>query len=241
MKKVMLAVGVLAILIIGLLAFMMINVNSLVKNGVEIAGQEVLGVAVTVESVDISFFSGSGEIRNLKIANPRGYESPYAIEIDQLVLALNAASLTSDVVHIEHILIDAPKITWEGNPVRNNLKDLQQNANDYAPAGEKSSTDTAASEASGPTVQIDELTISNAELGVFIPLLDQPLNLIVPVVQLTDLGKDESTSPAEVINEIFVALNKSIIPLIKANNTGANQQLIEAGKELGNKLKNLFR
>ena len=237
----MLTVGVLAILIIGLLAFMMVNVNSLVKNGVEIAGQEVLGVAVTVESVDISFFSGSGEIRNLKIANPRGYESPYAIEIDKLLLVLDPTSLTSDVVHVEKILIDAPKITWEGNPVRSNLKDLQQNANDYAPADENASTDTAASDTSGPTVQIDELTISNAKLGVFIPLLDQPLNLIVPVVQLTDLGKDESTSPAEVINEIFIALNKSIIPLIKANNSDASKQLIDAGKDLGNKLKNLFR
>jgi hypothetical protein len=43
--------------------------DSLVKNGIEIGGSQVLGATVTVVSVSISAINGTGSITGLKIQN----------------------------------------------------------------------------------------------------------------------------------------------------------------------------
>jgi len=239
MKKGLIGGGIVLAAIIGIALFLVINVNSVVKNAIEVAGPEILGVDVSVDSVDISFFSGAGSISGLKVGNPEGYESAHAITIDKLSLELDPASLNSDKIHIRKIIVDQPSITYEGNLVSSNIQTLQQAS---AGSSETSGSGTDANGSDEPqNLQIDSLQINDARIGVHLKLLENDLSLVLPSLELTDLGKDDETSVADVINNILGALNKSLIPLIRENASGVNDKLKEATKKVSDKLKGLFK
>ena len=81
MQKVIIGVGVVILVLVGVAAVFLMNINSAVKHGIEVAGPEILGTGVTVDSVDISFLSGSGSIKGLTVMNPEGYKDAAAISI----------------------------------------------------------------------------------------------------------------------------------------------------------------
>ena len=61
-KKVLVS---LIFVVVLLLAGAFFYIDSIVKNGIEVVGSQVLGTAISVASVSISPLSGSGTIREL--------------------------------------------------------------------------------------------------------------------------------------------------------------------------------
>ncbi|MDP6415948.1 MAG: hypothetical protein QGG54_13125, partial [Gammaproteobacteria bacterium] len=84
-------------------------------------GSQVLGTSVTVNSVSLSPLNGSGTIRGLSIENPQGFNSDYAIQLDELSVNLNASSVFSDVVEIESVRVVQPQITYETRIINDNI------------------------------------------------------------------------------------------------------------------------
>lgn len=238
MKKVAVVAGIGIAVIAVIVGFLIINVNSVVKNGIEAVGTEVLGVPVTVEDVNISFLNGSGVIKGLNVANPDGYESEQAIMIEEMRVIVDIGSLTSDKIHIKEVVIDAPSITYEGNLLNSNISKLQKNAESTGTSGSGSSDE--ADEEGEMALQIDRLQVNDARINVRLSFLDDPLSLVLPFLELEDLGKDEDASPGDVINEVLLALNQSVVPLIR-DNASLGDKLKETGEKIGEKLKGLFK
>jgi len=238
MKKVAVVAGIGIAIIAVIVGFLIINVNSVVKNGIEAVGTEVLGVPVTVEDVNISFFNGSGVIKGLNVANPDGYESEQAIMVEEMRVIVDIGSLTSDKIHIKEVVIDAPSITYEGNLLNSNISKLQKNAESTGTSGSGSSDE--ADEEGEMALQIDRLQVNDARINVRLSFLDDPLSLVLPFLELEDLGKDEDASPGDVINEVLLALNQSVVPLIR-DNASLGDKLKETGEKIGEKLKGLFK
>lgn len=221
MKKALIAIGAVIALVVAVVVVVVLNLNSVVKQGIEVAGPKVLGVPVTVDSVDLSILTGDGEITGLKVANPEGYKAPYALEFSHLAFGLDLASLSSDVIHIRRIVIDQPAITYEGDLRGGNLQQLQKNA-----AGSAGSSQTSKdNEAAGKRLVIDHFEIDDAKLGVHIRFLDKPLSLVVPKVEVNDIGKQSPATAAEVTSKVLGALNRAVIPLIRQNATGLESQV----------------
>ena len=238
MKKVAVVAGIGIAVIAVIVGFLIINVNSVVKNGIEAVGPEVLGVPVTVEDVNISFLNGSGVIKGLNVANPDGYESEQAIMVEEMRVIVDIGSLTSDKIHIKEVVIDAPSITYEGNLLNSNISKLQKNAESTGTSGSGSSDE--ADEEGEMALQIDRLRVNDARINVQLSFLDEPLSLVLPFLELEDLGKDEDASPGDVINEVLLALNQSVVPLIR-DNASMGDKLKETGEKIGEKLKGLFK
>ena len=99
-KEVIISFVLVVLLIAGVGVFYF---DSIVKNGIEVVGSRLLGTSVTVNSVSLSPLNGSGTIRGLSIENPQGFNSGYAIQLDELSVNLNASSVFSDVVEIESV------------------------------------------------------------------------------------------------------------------------------------------
>lgn len=227
MKKIAIGVSIVIGLMVVVLAYLVFNVNSLVKSGIETAGPNVLGVPVTVDAVSISFMDGSGEIRGLRVANPEGYDSPHAIAIDNMRVALDTSSLTSDKIRILEVIIGAPDITYEGSLNDSNLKRLQANAN----AGSSATQASEETEGEPTALQLDYFEIEDAKLDVRLGILDKPLNLVMSSLVIEEIGKDETATPAEVVTRILRALNQAIIPLIRENASSVKSQLEEEGRK----------
>ena len=239
MKKAAAITVAVIVVVASIVGFLVININSVVKNGIEVAGPEVLGVPVTVDDVKISFLNGRGVIKGLNVANPAGYKSETAISIDEMQVSVDTGSLTSDKIHVKEVIIISPSITYEGNLLDSNISQLQKSAESTAVSvseiGGESSQETEIS------LQIDRLQVKDAKIGVQLAFLNDPLSLVLPSLELTDLGKDEDASAGDVINEILIGLNKSIVPLIRENAPGVGDKLKEAGEKIGEKLKGLFK
>jgi len=232
MNKILMAIIVITLGIGAVGTYLYFNINSLVKEGIESAGESALGVSVTVDKVQISILSGSGRIQGLKVANPEGFStSKPAISIADIEVILDLSSLTTDTIIIKNIFIDGPEIFYERQLLESNIGQLQENSEGQSDVNEESSV--------GSNLIISHLEVRNARIGVITPLIDKAISLRMPLLELNDLGKNEASSFKKVINEVLIALNKSLIPLI-TENVGLGDQIKEAGKKLGDKIKGLF-
>ena len=133
-------------------------------------GSQVLGTSVTVNSVSLSPLNGSGTIHGLSIENPQGFNSDYAIQLDELSVNLNASSVFSDVVEIESVRVVQPQITYETRIINDNIRALIANLSSDSP-GEAENGASAVQPEAGKRIIIRRLT-----------LVDPQLNLVAAVV-----------------------------------------------------------
>src|SRR5690242_3018273 len=113
---VLLVAALLVLGVGGALWWLYASRDALIKRAIERFGPELTGVSVKVGSVKLEPLDGRGAIRGLSVGNPSGYKTPHALSLGEMRLAVDPASLTSDVVHIREISLEAPSITYERGP-----------------------------------------------------------------------------------------------------------------------------
>ncbi|MBD3649296.1 MAG: hypothetical protein HUJ31_18015 [Pseudomonadales bacterium] len=232
MRNVLIGISIVLALLIGVVAFLVLNINGLIKSGIETVGPDVLGVAVTVDDVDVSFMDGTGQIQGLRIANPEDYDNPHAITIDEMQIALNTDSLTSDRIHIREIIIGGPYIFYEGTLNDSNLQALQRNAAAGATTTDDQ-TETPSEE--GPAIEIDYFQIREANLDMKLKPLERPFKLVMSNLEIENIGKDESATASDVVAQVLRALNRAVIPLIRENAGSLREQVEQQEEDLKKK------
>ena len=137
-------VGVLLVIgIVGLILFISTMLGTVIKYGVEGFAPSFVGAPVTIDSVDISIFSGKGSIKGFTIHNPEGFKTKFAIKLDEAAISIDVGSLLSNTIVINEILIDGPQVTYEGTMDSSNMKTIMGNvekatASDDDVSGDKS-------------------------------------------------------------------------------------------------------
>ncbi len=260
MKKVVLgSLSLVVFIAVGVFAYLYLNLNSLIKEGVETFAPQYTKTDVSLDSAGVSLFSGAGGLYGLTIGNPSGYKAPKSFHLDSIDLALDKDSLLSDTIIIQSIEVVAPQITYEaGGKAGSNLQQLVKNIQ----ASTASSGGTG-KEATGDEPEkkliIDRLVIREGKLQVMTPLSDKPLEADLPTIEMKDIGRDKGgASSAEVFKMVMekitgAATNVANISVDKLKGM-ATQKVEEAvsglkdkvqldGKagEVGDKLKGLFR
>ncbi len=179
--RLLLILATVVVLTIGGFFLLTRGLNAAVKSGVETVGSQATETPVTIEEVDLSLFSGQGEIRGFTIDNPAGFDTDYAFSLDRIVFALDVGSLRSDVVVIHEISIDGAQLIAEQKLLRkNNLLTLLNNVRDFAASAEETEWDVQ--------FVIEEFHFTNAEVTLRAPLIaGQRLDL--PDVHVSDIGQ----------------------------------------------------
>ncbi|MFK7864321.1 MAG: hypothetical protein AB8B95_08880 [Pseudohongiellaceae bacterium] len=241
-KKLLISVLLLVVIVFGAAFF---YIDSIVKSGIEVVGSEVLGTNVTVESVSISPLSGSGSIRGLVIANPEGFSADNIMQLGEVSVALNLASLTGDVVEISEISVVEPVITYETKITTDNMRALMENL----PSSAESSA-PASEEAAGKGFIIKEFNLNAAQVNIVASIIEQ--SLVLSDIQLTDIGtEDQSATVSQVLELVLGSVSRAIL---NAEKPGLNElresvegrvqegveQLEESVEEIGNKLRNIL-
>ncbi len=228
MKKFLIGGGIVIIVVVAVIVLLLGNINTIVKKGVETIGPKVLQAPVTVRSVNISIFSGEGELSGLTIGNPKGFKTDNAFQLDGLKVALDVESVTSDKVHVKNLVIDSPKITYEGTFGKSNLSELQANAAAFSSSGKTAQPAEKGKESGGAkkNIQIDHVIIKNGSINVSMPLLQgRTLDIPLPTLELSDIGKGGNTTIAGAMEEILAAVNRAVIPAVKSGVANLDQQL----------------
>jgi len=206
----------LVILVVVAIVVLALNINTLVKNGVETVGPMVLGVNVELEKSDLSLFSGGGSLTGLTVHNPSGYKTEHLFKLKDISLEVDLASLRGDTIHIQKIVVDAPHVIYEGTLFHSNIKTLLDGLK-----GDKTTDPSGPQQEEKPAKEtkliIDHLLIQNVKMGVSSPLLQgKALTLPLPPIELRDIGKDKGgATPAEIVTEVVTKLYTSVEPAIR--------------------------
>lgn len=215
MKKLLIIGGaVVVVLVVGVL-ILSGKINPIVKSGVEKAGPVILKAPVTLDAVNISFFSGSGELKGFTIGNPAGYKTTHAFSMDRLKIDLDVKSVTSDKIHIKNIIINSPSVIFEGGFGKSNLSQLQANAAEFTGSSGAGDKKEISSEG-GKKLLIDHVLIDNGSISVSMGILQgQELTVPLPKIELKDIGKEKDANISDVLGEILAAVNKAAIPAVQ--------------------------
>ncbi len=204
-KKTLISTAFIILVLVGAVFYFF---DSIVKNGIEVVGSQVLGAGVTVSSVSLSPLNGSGSIRGLRIENPEDFSSDYAIQLDEVSININASSVFRDVVEIESVTIVQPQITYETHITTDNIRALLNNLSSEESASEGESD--GASENSSKQIIIRKLQILDPQLNLVSAIGTAPIPL--PDIELKDIGaKDGSTTVAESLGIVLSAVSVSIL------------------------------
>jgi uncharacterized protein involved in outer membrane biogenesis len=198
---------VLVVLVVGgVVAYLAMNLNELVRGGVERYGPQYTGSPVTLEEVDISLLSGAGELHGLVVGNPEGFEGEDPFRLGSVRIALDTSTLTQDVIVIREIFVEEAEINAILKSLRNsNLQAILDNVEAAAPADEA----PTAEEGEPLKVIIDRFSFTGGAASVTAAQAGSA-RIEIPDIVLEGIGRK---SNGETVGE---ALTQIISPVVGA-------------------------
>lgn len=196
MKKVLIVVCVVVVLAVAGLGWSLFSINGVVKNTVEKVAPLLTQSTVTIKSVSLSPFSGSGTISGLVIGNPSGFKTEHAIAAGKIEMEVDVKSLASDCIVIKKLILEEPDIICETSFTGSNLTQLQTNIQSFTPK---------TSQKSSKKVRIDLFAIQKGKIKLGHQLLSgNAVPAPLPDLELKDIGKDVGgIAPENAFGEIL--------------------------------------
>ncbi len=184
--------GILGVAILIVLV-VMFRLNTIVKSGIEEIGTEMTGTAVTVDRIIISPFSGKGQIRGFRVANPEGYDHEYAFEVDDFTIELEILSVFSKEVMVNELVITTPAIVMEQKLLGNNINSILGNIRSVS-----------AGETTDKQLVIERFLLTDGTVDMYMDIGgERSVHAEIETIELSDLGRGgEQEAVENIIQEI---------------------------------------
>jgi uncharacterized protein involved in outer membrane biogenesis len=188
-------------------------------------------VSVKVKAVKLEPIEGRGAISGLEIGNPSGFSAARALTLGEMRLAVDPATLTSDVVRIREILLEAPNITYERGTQGDNLSAIQKHIESQLPKSKPG----AASKGVTPERKfiVDHVQVRGAKVNY-----GGAVTVGMPDLHLRDLGKKTNgATAAQIADEIWKELTRMAVNRAPA----ALEGLRDKAKDAVERARGLFK
>ncbi len=243
MKVVGWIAGIVVVLILGAVAFLVLNSGSLIETAIEELGPEYLGAPVGVGGVDLSLTEGSASITDLAIGNPEGYGGGNAMSLGEVKVTLDTGQISDTLVVMKQVLIDSANVAAVAKGSQTNFQKLMENVEQAtgttsAPAAE---TETGAE----MKFIIERFDFTNASASLNSDVLGD-MELSLPDIHLTDIGRKSNGATAleltqEILRPITSAISKAAIAQ-GVDLEGVKEKVTEQVKEkIGEGLRGLLK
>lgn len=219
MKKLLYIVLALLVLVIGGVVLLVNNLDSLVRRAIEVAGTNALGTEVSVGRVNLDMAAGSAILADVSIANPEGFSNQDMIRFDELQLAIDLASLNTDVVRIISVRSTNPFLLYEMQGTRSNVDALRERFPIATASGE-----TTAVTGSDPVIAINSIQIAGIQGRLQSDVLPQPVEVSFGDVQIPPV----QGTPEQLTQQIAVPLLTQLSRNARAAFTGAMSDQVES-------------
>jgi hypothetical protein len=227
LRTVILGIAALLVLAVGgTLWWLYASRDALIKRAIEHYGPELTGVSVKVKAVKLEPVDGRGTISGVEVGNPRGFTAPHSVTLGEIRLAVDPGTITSDVVHVREISLEAPRITYERGAQGDNLSAIQKHIESRLP---KSKGGTGTKDASPERkFIIDNVRVRNAKVSY-----GGAVTVDMPDIQLRDLGKrTNGATAAEITREVWNELTRVAISRAPAALEGLRDKAKDAADRL---------
>ena len=224
----------MAILLVASVAYWLhTNVDHLIKQAIESQGSQMTGAPVRIGSVKISTLDGRGELTNLVIGNPPGFKSLYALKVEHVLVEIDIATLTKDVVVIKLIDVAAPNVIYEKGATANNFDVIQKNIATALSSGDDNKD--------GKKIIVDHFSLHGANAQVSAAFMNgKTIGVSLPDITLNHVGQQKNGITPDEFGQIIAGA-------LKHKLTGAysfERALSATGEALGkagNAVKGLFK
>ncbi|MCQ2379023.1 MAG: hypothetical protein MJ016_07465 [Victivallaceae bacterium] len=224
------------IVLLSLLAILLFFRDDLIEFAMEKAGSAILGTQIEVADFSSSL-AGRVEITGLTVANPPGYEAPYAFRLDRIAVDVDLLSLFTKRILVNEIIVCGLALNFEQVLTSNNLGEIQDNIR----AGKKEEAEAVETEEeegnddAKTAVEITLFDVSDTAISFSSSTLRQTVVLPLGGVTFRDIGKQSSISPTEALDfvyeQIFLAVLskcRDVGGVLLENGSAAAQDLLES-------------
>lgn len=210
MKKLLFFLLVIVVILAGAISYLYFNLNSLVKKGIEEIGPKITKTSVNVKDVKISLFSGQGALYDFVVGNPKGFSSPYLLRVGEFIIKLEPMTIFKDLIIIDKVYIDSPKIILEYQDKTTNLQAFKNNISPTSK--EPQAEGSKSTKKKEKKLLIKELILKKPQVEVTLAKLGlKKKQVIIDEIRLTNLGgKNQSTK--DIIEQITKALMDKALP-----------------------------
>jgi len=234
-------VVVLLVLLLGVIISLPLTIGPLVKSAAAAGGPKVLGVTVSVGDVKLKPIAGQLIISDLVVGNPKGYSDKPAFAVKTVDVNLKTLTiLKGNVIQIEKILIDSPKISYETKDGVSNFDAMLAKAQTAEKTEEpKDSKDTPDAKAKKKVV-IDEFILKSSKVSYASKItFGKSITLPLPSVTLHDIGKASGgASMIEALNQVIASIVGGLKDAITGLATGSVDALKDVSKGAADALGN---
>ncbi len=236
MKKVLIVLLILVVLfvgaIVGLLAYGLSQIDSIVKLAIERGGTYATQVDTTVASVDVGLTAGTFAMDDLKIANPAGFDTDHFLVLKDTDVIFDLQSINSDTIVIPSVTVTGIDVILDkgGNP--SNYNTILNSLKRFESSGQPKA---APENQGGKKVAIDSIVLEDISVHVAnypgVSLVTGDVAVNIPSIELQNVGRDEPMTPAQIANLII----KTVLTAAVENGGGIlpADMLGELGNGLG--------
>jgi len=176
------AIGLL--IVVGVWYFVSFRLDDMVHSEIEKTATAALGSRVEVSGVETSLRDGSLKIAELSVANPAGFDNPYAMRFRGVEAAVDYPSR-----EIKRIIIDNPQFLIEEKDGKLNFAQMLQALKSGAAAAE-----SAGINGDQPVITIRHFRINDTRAAFESQTYDRQTSLKVDAIEMNDLHG----TPAEI-------------------------------------------
>ena len=200
-------------------------------------GELVTGTPVKLASFSSSF-DGKVRLEGLQVGNPPGYQQPNALVLESIYVKVNPGTLFSNRIEVDEIIIKGLKTNYEMRlDGSSNLSDIEKNIDKYNKKSrkkkdrddkeekpEESSAGREREKAPKKEVVIHLVKVSDSSFSLSSQLLKSNVNLVLPPVELTEIGGGSS------LGDTVYALYDQVLLVILQGAGVATDGLSDLGK-----------
>ncbi len=229
MKKVLMALLIIAIILVGGLVVIGSQAGGIIKSAVNDFGPDVTGTDVTVDSVSVSFLDGSASLSDFTLANPEGFKSDHAFKVGEISVKLDVMSVFNDIIHIKEIRIEGADLIYDIGTKGNNMGKIQKNVDAYS-----KKLGVEIDENAPPKLFIvDDIYINGTKVKLASDLLGgKGAGLKLGDIHLNNISNNgKGATAGEIASKIFGSINQGLGKVL-------NKDLLDQGLK---KLKGIFK
>jgi len=214
MKKVIIFIALMALLAGGAFWFLADGaLNNLIKVKIEQVGKQVTEQSVTVKSVDVKLFKGVGTINGLVLPNPKKYKANSLFSLNEITLDINLASLTTDIIIIDKIVIDSPEAVVEFTKTgTSNIQDILNIIDKNLPASSADKTpEPTTSDKAEAIIKVKQFILAGVSLSVDLTELGNKVHKkTLTDISLVNIGGDAGLPASQLGAELLKQALSSI-------------------------------
>ncbi|MBN1238298.1 MAG: hypothetical protein JXB36_07335 [Gammaproteobacteria bacterium] len=227
MRFVIIALLLVAVILGGV--YLLGRLEPTVVATIESYGEAATGTDVTLRAANVSVTESTGTLSGLTIGNPEGYETDYALQIDEIRVRVGLDSLVgSGPLVVNEVVVNGARLNAEQRGNSSNLNELLERL--------EQSDDSEPSAEPEERVIIERFRLARGRITLTSELLEDEQYVDLPEVVVEDVGGSSGATYAEateaLLTPILAAARQAVVERVRDSAVEeATEEIEDAARE----------